>query len=197
MAVPAGAARVALTGKEEQALVTKYGHSIDIRQIRSLRGDKDNSCVGNPSGICSAGRAGRSRRNRKTDGSIALQRRNAIDRGSGRISGTKPERVDVRGLLDTNKLLSGIRGYLSVLCTVPDTKDLDGLGANQPIGDDVGGQLWDHEFPRTLFDSGFSALGEAWEDLDGIVDDAANPIGGGEITLALDVTGNDFKIVEG
>ena len=46
------------------------------------------------------------------------------------------------------------------------------------------------------FDPGFSALGKTAQDMDRIMDDATNPVGRGEITLPLNVFGDDFKIVE-
>jgi len=61
----------------------------------------------------------------------------------------------------------------------------------------IQGSLGTTKFAGSLLDSGFAALGKAAENLDGVVNDAANPIGRGKIALPLDVTGNDFKVVEG
>ena len=58
---------------------------------------------------------------------------------------------------------------MSLLCAVPDTEDLNGFGAYHPIG----------------------------QDLDSIAVHAADPVGSSEITLPLNVAGNDFKIVDG
>ena len=38
--------------------------------------------------------------------------------------------------------------------------------------------------------------GKRRRDLDRVVDDLANPIGGSKVTLSLDITGDGFEIVE-
>ena len=82
---------------------------------------------------------------------------------------------------------------ISVLCAVPDAENVHGL-FEHPVHHNVRG-LRNHEFARSFLDIGFTAVRVASQDLDGVVNDAAHPVGGSKVALLLDTVGNGFEVV--
>lgn len=61
---------------------------------------------------------------------------------------------------------------------MPDTKDFDGFGTDQPIRYKVG-KLRNRKLPRFWLDSNSAALGKTAEDLNGVVNATADLVGRG------------------